>query len=558
LVVESYEFEFITVGVLCGWWVTMESSDPQAAERNSAAAALVSEISSDLYGAVSSSVYETARLVTLAPWLAGHSQRVLFLLQSQGRGGNWGGLDGYGLVPTLSATEALLASLRRWRDGDGQIVDYADVIGAADRGLRTLFGWLGVDARVVVPDTIAAEIVVPALVAQVNVHLDGFVLEPVIGLDMWRGSGRLLLPPGVDDGLLARLGHLVRRGHALPTKVLHSLEALGSVVRGADLVHPVDGAVGCSPAATAAWLWDRGGCRAAVGYLEAVQSRGGGPVPGVTPITVFERTWVLAALTAAGIGVTVPHGLVGSVHAEFGECGVGAGPGLPSDSDDTAVALYALAQVGSPRSLDCLLAYQVDAHFSCFPDERTPSVSTNAHVLQTFGRYLEYDLSGRFRCQAAMGRLSGWLRDSQREDGSWGRWSGTYEETAYAVQTLLQTHVPRADSAVEQAAARGCVFLQRPTGKRHPEAIDGIFRADRKSHHMPSCTLCRLLERKSLLRAEGVRHAAYRRVLGPSLRGHQLQVCHNIISHTVHAANDALTPAMTMAQGLRMSIILRL
>ena len=132
----------------------------------------MSEISSDLYGAVSSSVYETARLVTLAPWLAGHSQRVLFLLQSQGRGGHWGGLDGYGLVPTLSATEALLASLRRWRDGAEQIVDYADVIGAADRGLRTLFGWLGVDARVVVPDTIAAEIVVPALVAQVNVHLD--------------------------------------------------------------------------------------------------------------------------------------------------------------------------------------------------------------------------------------------------------------------------------------------------------------------------------------------------------------------------------------------------
>jgi hypothetical protein len=259
-------------------------------------------------------------------------------------------------------------------------------------------------------------------------------------------------------------------------------------------------------------LWDRGGCRAAVGYLEAVQSRGGGPVPGVTPITVFERTWVLAALTAAGIDVTVPHGLVGSVRAGFGECGVGAGPGLPPDSDDTAVALYALAQVGSPRSLDCLLAYQVDAHFSCFPDERTPSVSANAHVLQTFGRYLEYDLSGRFRCQAAMGRLSGWLRDrqeadgswwdkwhaspyyatagcatalhcysrsasassvsravewlldSQREDGSWGRWSGTYEETAYAVQTLLQTHVPRADSAVEQAAARGCVFLQRSVG----------------------------------------------------------------------------------------------
>jgi halimadienyl-diphosphate synthase len=270
--------------------------------------------------------------------------------------------------------------------------------------------------------------------------------------------------------------------------------------------------VGCSPAATAAWLPDRTGCHAAVGYLDAVQNRGSGPVPGVTPITVFERAWVLAALTAAGISVTVPRELVGSLHAAFGECGVAAGPGLPPDSDDTAAALYALAQLGSPRSLDYLMAYRVDAHFSCFPDERTPSISTNAHVLQTFGKYLEHNLPQRFRHHVAMSNLSGWLRDhqeadgswwdkwhaspyyataccatalhrhsrsaststvsravewlldSQREDGSWGRWSGTYEETAYAVQTLLQTCVSRADNAVEQAAARGCVFLQRSGG----------------------------------------------------------------------------------------------
>lgn len=403
-----------------------------------------------------------------------------------------------------------------------QVLDYADVVRAADRGLRTLFGWLGADAQVMAPDTIAAEIVVPALVVQVNAHLDRFMSEPVIGLDIWRGSGRLFLPPGVDDGLLVRLDHLVRRGNTLPTKLLHSLEAIGPAVRGAPFAHPAQGAVGCSPAATAAWLPDRTGCPAAMDYLETVQNRGRGPVPGVTPITVFERAWVLAALTAAGIRVTVPHELVGSLHAAFGEFGVAAGPGLPPDSDDTAVALYALAQLGSPRSLNHLLDYQMDVHFGCFPDERTPSVSTNDHVLQKFGRYLERNLPGRFRYQAAMGKLSGWLRDcqeadgswwdkwhaspyyataccavtlhrysrsasastvfravewllsSQREDGSWGRWSGTYEETAYAVQALSQTCGSRADGVVEQAAARGCVFLQRPTGDRkHPPLWHG-------------------------------------------------------------------------------------
>jgi hypothetical protein len=491
----------------------MVSHDLRIEKKNTAAAALVSEISSDSYGAISPSIYETARLVTLAPWLAGHPQRVLFLLQSQGRDGSWGGPDGYGLVPTLSATEALLASLRRWQQtGNGQVLNYADMVSAADRGLRTLFRWLRTNVLVMVPDTVAAEIVVPALIAQVNAHLDRFIPEPVTGLDIWRGSGRLLLPPGMDDELPAQLNHLVRQGHALPPKLLHSLEAVGPAVRGAPFVHPVHGAVGCSPAATAAWLQDAPTCQAAVDYLEAAQNRGGGPVPGVTPITVFERAWVLTALTAAGIGVTVPHELVDSLHAAFGSGGVAAGPGLPPDSDDTAAALYALAQLSSPRSLDYLLAYQEDTHFSCFPDERTPSISTNAHVLQTFGRYLEHNLLQRFHHRAMLGQLSRWLRDhqeadgswwdkwhaspyyataccatalhrysrsasassvsravkwlldSQCEDGSWGRWSGTYEETAYAVQTLLQTSVYGADSAVEQAAARGCVFLQRSAG----------------------------------------------------------------------------------------------
>ncbi len=335
----------------------MGSYDRRTEERNAAVAALVSDMSSDVYGAVSSSVYETARLVTLAPWLAGDPQRVSFLLQSQRSDGTWGGTDGYGLVPTLSATEALLACLRRRQGGNGQALNYEEIVGAADRGLRVLFGWLGagVRVRVLVPDTVAAEIVVPALVALVNAHLDMLVPEPVIGLDIWRGSGRLLLPHGVDDALLARLRHAAGRGFALPTKLLHSLEAVGPAARGAPFVHPVQGAVGCSPAATAAWV-DDGPGHVSVDYLEAVQNRGRGPVPGVTPIPVFERAWVLAALTTAGISVTVPPGLADSMHAAFGEFGVAAGPGLPPDSDDTASVLYALAQLGNPRSLDYLWA----------------------------------------------------------------------------------------------------------------------------------------------------------------------------------------------------------
>lgn len=81
----------------------------------------------------------------------------------------------------------------------------------------------------------------------------------------------------------------------------------------------------------------------------------------------------------------------------------------------------------------------------------------------------------------------------------------------------------------------------------HPEGIDWIFRTDRQLHHIPSRTLRPLLGRKSLLGAEGLRHTAYRQVLGPALRGHQLQVWHNIISHAVHAAIDVLAPGAVIS-----------
>ncbi|WP_230415393.1 hypothetical protein [Micromonospora tarapacensis] len=62
---------------------------------------------------MSSSVYETGRLVADAPWLAGHGRRLAYLLGQQGTDGTWGPRGGYALVPTASAVEALLAVLVR-------------------------------------------------------------------------------------------------------------------------------------------------------------------------------------------------------------------------------------------------------------------------------------------------------------------------------------------------------------------------------------------------------------------------------------------------------------
>ncbi|GGM46489.1 cytochrome P450 [Longimycelium tulufanense] len=76
----------------------------------------------------------------------------------------------------------------------------------------------------------------------------------------------------------------------------------------------------------------------------------------------------------------------------------------------------------------------------------------------------------------------------------------------------------------------------------HPDAIEAIFRVDRRMGHLPSGTLGPLLGRQSLLWLDGPRHSLYRKALGPALSGRQLDGWRDIISGTVHSAVDALHP----------------
>lgn len=85
----------------------------------------------------------------------------------------------------------------------------------------------------------------------------------------------------------------------------------------------------------------------------------------------------------------------------------------------------------------------------------------------------------------------------------------------------------------------------RPTPKLlvwHPEAIDWIFRSDQRLRHPGSGSLTPLFGHRSLLWVDGPRHGAYRRVLGPPLRGRRLTEYRGLISEAVHTAIDALVP----------------
>lgn len=476
----------------------MSSRGSWLANANETVTALVADMAADPWGRFSPSVYETGRIVALTPSLPGHAERVGFLLREQHGDGRWGGPGDYDIVPTLSATHALLTETSR----PGA---HPEVARAAERGVRALADRLRLNT--LLPDTVAIELMVPGLVDDINAHLERLGRPP------------LTSPKGTYADLLAQLRTAVSQGHPLPEKLLHSLEVVGEPAQSAPFVKPVHGrVVGCSPAATAVWLGDeavRDERNPCVRYLRAVQEPGGG-VPVAAPLALFERSWVLSTLVSAGLDVRVPRELVDDLHAAFSPEGAAGGDGLPPDVDDTATALYALALLGSPRSPESLWHYEADDHFRCFPEERTPSTSANAHVLQAIGASLGLDLPDRERyvaaaktltrwlgerqdadggwhdkwhaspfyatacCATALAEYGGadgnkavrravdWLLATQRKDGSWGRWNGTREETAYAVKTLLHQGVPTTE-ATFRAAARGAAHLLTTDGDTtHP------------------------------------------------------------------------------------------
>ncbi|MFD8526189.1 prenyltransferase/squalene oxidase repeat-containing protein [Streptosporangium canum] len=483
-----------------------------------AAGELVAGLVAEPWGQVSTSIYETGRLVSLAPWLSGHVARIGFLLTAQRPDGGWGAPGGYALIPTLSATEALAAELRR----EAPASEHDSLVKAVDRGLELLRSWLNDGCLPPLPDMPAIELIAPALISMINGHLDE--------------TGKWLdLPAGMDGAKLSAIRARLASGAEVPQKLVHALEVAGEAAIAAPGVSPspigtagsagvlsvATATIGASPAAGVAWLGsgEASGPGVAVRhYLEAVVDRFGGPVPCALPITVFERGWTLSWLRRAGLPVAVPPELVSDLCDVLGPEGSPAGPGLPSDADTTSVALYALALLGVVREPDCLWPYEIGTHFCTWRGEEGASPTVNAHVLDAFGEYVRRTPGPSPRYEAAMERLSAWLRGrqrtegswqdrwhaspyyataccaltledfggkdsaaavdkavrwvigTQREDGSWGRWEGTAEETAYALQLLLLT-TKESDGRTAEAVKRGYHYLRGSVSDRGVLAV---------------------------------------------------------------------------------------
>jgi hypothetical protein len=177
--------------------------------------------------------------------------------------------------------------------------------------------------------------------------------------------------------------------------------------------------------------------------------------------------------------------------------------------------LSALLRHGRIRPPESLLGFRGDdGYFRCFPSERNPSLSTNAHVLETIALYLArrpgeqgrygapaataarwlldqqhpdgswwdkwhaspyYATAGTVSALArhggrdeagAIARAVAWVLATQHPDGSWGRWWGSVEETAYAVQILAEAAPHRATPEAIRRAAAFLAYDSPPASRR--------------------------------------------------------------------------------------------
>ncbi|MBB4682660.1 prenyltransferase/squalene oxidase repeat-containing protein [Amycolatopsis jiangsuensis] len=443
---------------------------------------VVADLVADPGGGLYPSVYETGRLVSLSPWLAGHDRRVEFLCSAQRPDGTWSGPGTVALVPTLSAVEALLTA---GRTGD-----------VVDRGLAAAAALLAEVARDGLPATLIPFLIVPALVADINARL---------------GHERLVLPSSLDPAALTALR---TDGWRNPVSAFY-LEIIGPAAVGSDAVTPVHGVIGCSAAATAAWLGPEaptpgGPGEASADFLRHTQSLLDGPVAGLTSMAYFERAWSYRVLAAAGVAPAVLAPLLAGLPADVGRTGAPSAPGAAADSESAALLLLAEAdRTGRLAEPQCLWEYDRDTHFLTTVPVGAPSVISNARVLEVLDRYRRQDPPDAGRYTDAVARVARYLAEKQQPDGSWhdrwhvspyyatlscgaalsaagigepldpavamvragqhadGSWGvrgGTAEETAYAV--LLLAAVP---GDHQDAIAAGVAHLERVgTAEPHP------------------------------------------------------------------------------------------
>jgi hypothetical protein len=437
-------------------------------------------------GLMSASVYDTARVASLAPPDQGTGPALDWLLSQQQSDGGWGEAS----VPIARDVPTLAAILALHSKG-GHVCHRAALDGALAflRGhARRWRSGPGDDLPV------GFELILPRLLDE-SVEAGLEIPREDYATVMELGQRRLRMIAGVP----------VRAGSILA----HSWESLEAEFDTA--VVDGTGGVGHNPAATAAWI-HRGRGRPGVDvalararrYLSLAAEATGVDVPGVVPtawpITRFEQAFGLHALLSAGLlhhpsiqDVLAPQ--IEEVTRALRDAGVGFTDEFEPDGDDTAAAMAVLHEVGRPAELRIIRRFAEGDRFAAYVGElqSSPSVTARAaQVLELSGedcaRQRQYLVSqqlsdGRWvgdkwngswlyatlqvllvlrgaEYQISRERAVSTLLDKQHPDGGWGAGiEATLEETAYAILALSTADASPPDAVIRAATARGGRWL---------------------------------------------------------------------------------------------------
>ena len=242
-------------------------------------------------GSATVAVYDTAWVSMVAKDIEGRAQWLFpecfqFLLDSQSDGGGWesDASSDDGILNTLAA---LLALKKHSNQADKDPSALAVSISKAKRYLEDKLPHWDVDSDV----HVGFEILVPALLAMLEKEKVFFSF-----------SGRCVL----ENLRAAKLAHVdVQMIYGGQTTLLHSLEAfVGDIDYDRLEHHKTFGSMMGSPASTAAYLmnssrWDSEAEKYLRMVIDEGQGKGGGGVPSVFPMPVFEATWVFVLFSRA-------------------------------------------------------------------------------------------------------------------------------------------------------------------------------------------------------------------------------------------------------------------
>ena len=246
-----------------------------------------------------------------------------------------------------------------------------------------------------------------------------------------------------------------------------------------DNLQEANGSVGHSPSATAYFaLYVSPGNSSSLDYLRNTVDKDGG-APDLFPFDIYERAWILWNLCLSNNWDNEAYVLM-KPHLEYlfrawkPNVGVGFSKGYSvPDGDDTIITYELLKNFGYPVDFEGVLSFEEQEYFRCYHLEVGISPSVNIHALMALHkadhninhpsvkkifRFLEAQMKNLFwidkwhsspfyttshyiiactKYNKSLAQSSiDWIQKNQRDNGAWGFFNPTQEETAYCLQAL--------------------------------------------------------------------------------------------------------------------------